>query len=1367
MTDTFIPGDPQEAAGELTFLRQILRYQPDLLTHLQDLLDAVAAHLPRVIARRVIEAPPSGPLALPIEGTVMFADIDGFTPLSERFAQTASEEGAEELTELVNRFLEILIHTSSRYGGDIQKFGGDAGMLLFEGEQHVQRAIAASLEVQAAMESQMGEVHTSLGTFPLRIAIGLGSGRMVGMGLGNQEGREWLLTGAPLKGMGRAQSAAPAGCVVWEAPQPEDCALFEGEPLEEARLYLIHRLHAAPPPQAPQPLAQPPQREKVELLHWLISRLDALTPYLAPALLERLTTAADPRQVGQWSEHRQVTILMVSLAGFPELSIHWENPAALQRAVREPNDIFVRARDVIHQYDGIVNKIGASPQGAYLMALFGAPKAHEDDPLRAVLAALELQERAELPLRIGINSGAVFAGNGGAAERREYTVMGDEVNLAYRLMAATEPNQIWLGPNTARHPIIRRRVMGEYAPPRHFKGKADPIAPFIARKVQQTLTDINAAEELPLADREAELASMGEVFQQALTDGAQVILLSGAAGVGKTRLAHAAVAQAQTLGFRVYEGVAPSYGAHLPYAAWERPLLALLDLENVPQERYADAFEAALSRHHLGVWGALLAPLVGLDIPPLPEIAALTPDMREKQRQQALSALWAQAATHTPTLLILENAHWMPQTSLSLLMALSAQPAPAPFVLLITQRDQAAVENHWPEAAHFHTLALEPLSREATIALARQIAHTTTLPREVERWFVKRGGGIPLFTVEAVRTLLASGILARQGNQWTLTQPLEEAPLPETAYGMIQSRIDQLEPPSRHLLRAATVVGEQMTVPMLVAGYGEEPRPTVERRLPRLVPLGLVSGDAHNETLIFHQPLIREVAYHGLPFRIRRLIHRRLSEYLGQNREQATSNWLALLAYHAFEGQDWEQAIRANLELGKRAQQNYLLEQAAQAYRRVIEAIAAGGVAAPQARFEAEQCWGQILTLQGQYEEALRHFEQARQLLPAVPTDSADICRLARLDYELTQVLTNQGRYQEVLETIEHGLSLPDIAAHVIGAQLQMQRAGLFHQQGNYAEEEQWIRRSVEMVRDMQDDEALKIRARALYRLAYLISVRGETLQALELGEQSLSIYQRLHDLKREIDARNNLLLVNLALSRWDAAVGHGEQGLKLAQRIQDSEGEARLAANLGEVYRYQGRIREARMSYQLTLKIAQTLGITYGIALMENNLAALALYEDKLEEAAQHLDRAEMLFKQIGAEIMLPETYRHRSLLALALHDHAAALTLAQQSLALAEAQGARSEVGLTQRVLAEIYLAQGQCAEASNAVAQALAVAQANQDRYRQAQARLTQARLHAACDDPIVARETLDHALGEFAALGATHDLQQGQALLKSWE
>ncbi len=1355
------------AAGRKT-IRQMLRYQPDIIARMEDLLDAVASHMPRVIARRIVEAPVSGPLAMPVEGTVMFADIDGFTQLSESFARTASEEGAEELTELINRFLEILIEHTLPYGGDIQKFGGDAGMLLFQGENHAARAIAASLEVQKEMAAQMGEVETSLGNFPLRISIGLGSGRMVGMGLGNQAGREWLLTGSPLKAMGHAQEIAPPGEVVIEIASEQECdptVLYEKV---EERCYRIAGLQVPVKQRPLAPLPLPPKVDPPEYLDWLLSRLDALTPYLAPSLLERLTTTNDPKQIGQWSEHRQITILMMSLANFPDLSIHWGNPDALQRAVHEPNDIFIRARDVIQQYDGIVNKIGASPQGAYLMALFGAPLAHEDDPLRAVLAALELQERSDLPLRIGINSGFVFAGNVGAVARREYTVMGDEVNLTYRLMSSSEPGQIWLGPNTARHPIIQHRVNGMNGEPHKFKGKSDLITPFIAQSVHR-MGNSAEIEEQALVGREAEVQQLEALLQTASNDQSQAVILSGAAGVGKSRLIYEIVARARDQGMRVYEGVAPSYGEHLPYAAWERPLLTCLGLENTLQNQRPHEFEAALARYDLAPWGGLLAPLIGLDVPASPEIMALTPEQRDKQRQETLVALWEQIAGQTPTLLILENAHWMPEPSMKLLDVLIERLPQRSLLLLITQRDEEtqAQKHRLQEHPHAQTILVEPLPRAMTIALARQVAQATRLPVEVERWLVKRGGGIPLFTVEAMRTLLTSGILAQSEGEWRLTQPLEEAPLPDTAYGMIQSRIDQLEPPSRHLLRAATVVGEQMTVPMLVAGYGEESRPVVQRRLPRLAPLGLVAGDAQGETLIFRQPLIREVAYHGLPFRVRRLVHQRLAVYLDQYRERATSNWLALLAYHAREGQEWELAVSSNLELGKRNQHNYLLDQAAQAYRHVTEAADAGGITAAEARMEALQRLGQTLTLFGRYDEALQSLQQARQLLPVVPNTPQDIENLGRMEYDIAEGLANQGMYTEALEHIEHGLQLPNIKQSLVGAQLQLQKASILHRRGNYDEEESWVRNSVEIAGNLSGEEALKVKARALYHLAYLALVRGESNRASELGNQSLEVCQKLQDLVGEMNARNNLVLISLTLSDWQMAVEHGERGLKLAQRIHHTEGEARLAANLGEVYRYQGRIQEARLAYNLALKLTQDAGITYGVALMENNLAALALCENHYDEAQERLDRAETLFQQIESETMIPETARHRSALALARKDMEAALNLAQRSLDTAMAQGANSEVGQTQQLLAEIYLAQGDCEKAAYAVEQAMSVARTNRDRYRQAQATLTQARWRKACGQPDLAKQTLDEALQEFTALGALYDIAQTQALLESWK
>ncbi|MBN1876370.1 MAG: tetratricopeptide repeat protein [Anaerolineae bacterium] len=1354
----------------LNTLRRVLRYEPNTIQRMQDLLTATASHLPRIIARRVIAAPNHGPLAVPIEGTVVFADIEGFTPLSERFAEAAAKSGAgatvgaEELTELVNRFLDILITTTIPYGGDIQKFGGDAGMLLFTGSQHALRAAIASLKVQEAMAAQMGEVKTSLGQFPLRISIGMGSGRMVGMGLGNQAGREWLITGPPLRAMGHAQDIAPSGGVVLDTSSAEDvCGTsLVCEPLEEAKLFLVREVLVASENHPLDLLPSPPQVQNTERLNWLLSRMDALTPYLTPGLLERLTTATDPNTVQQWSDHRQVTILMLSLTGFPDLSIYWDRPEALQRAVNEPNQIFTHARDIIQHYDGVVNKIGASPKGAYLMVLFGAPKAHEDDPLRAVLAALELQAQSDIPLRIGINTGFVFAGDVGTVDRREYTVMGDAVNLAHRLMSACHPGEIWLGPDTAHHPIIQRRVTGSEGLPQTLKGKKQPITPFIAREVRQSLAGTEA-EDLPLIGRESELALLRAALDKLIIGQGQTTFIHGAAGMGKTRLVHEIAEQAQKLGVPVYLGAAPSYGSHLPYAAWNAPLRALLGMDKIQDAAQATHLQAQLSHYQLADWAALLAPVVGLEISPSPEIAALTPAMREQQRQIVLRTLWERVTEKTPCVLILENAQWMPNATLTLVDVLIKSESKFPLLFIITCRDISELAERWHDQPNMLDLVLEPLPKRTIYTLARSVARAHHLPREVEWWIAKRGAGVPLFTIEAVRTLVASGVIARGDGDWQLVQPLETAPLPETAYGLLQSRIDQLEPPSRHLLRSATVVGEQMTVPMLVAGYGEESRPAVERRLKHLSPLGLVTGDEEGQTLVFRQPLIREVAYRGLPFRIRRLIHQRLADYLDQYREQATSNWMALLAYHAFEGEKWELAIQANLELGKRSINNYLTDQTLQAFQRVLDALDAGQIHNATLRAEAHHNLGETLTITGQYEQALAHLAQARAHLPQYPQND-DITQLAHIEYHTASILEAQGQYQAAFDIVQRGLALPGITETLEGARLYLMGAGLHHRQGNYTQEEKWAERCAMLATKIANDEALRIQARAFYLLAYLASLQGDTVRALALGQESVMVYQRLQDILGEMDARNNMLAVYLRSSQWAKAVEHGEIALSLATRIHHTEGQARISANLGEVYRYQGKLTAARDAYQRTLKITQDKGITYGEALMENNLAAVALQEAKWEEAAQRLDRAAYLFEKIGAKGMLPELHRQWGELYLAQGRLTEALNVGEISLTLGREQGANREIGRTQTFLAKVHLELQQHTQAQNILAEALNTLHEVEDYYGEAQATMLAARVAHAYQNK--ALPILEKAILLFEQLGAAWDLERARALHNQW-
>ncbi|MBN2005968.1 MAG: AAA family ATPase [Anaerolineae bacterium] len=1073
-----------------SWLARLLHYQPALLSSVHDLLDAATAYMPWLVADRLLKAPETGPISMSLEGTLMFADIDGFTPLAERFSQVASREGAEELTRLVDRFLEILIRIAIKYGGDVQKFGGDAGMLLFQGEQHALRAAAASLEVQQVMKEQMGEVKTSLGSFPLQIAIGLGSGRLIGFSLGDKHGREFLTIGPPLDAMGEAQSAAPPGETLLDPLAMKACADQIACITLDGPLYQVVGLKVQPAPHALPILLDPPKTGDLERLKWMLKRLDALTPYLAPGLLERLVDAPSIERIQLLSEHRQVTVMMLTLAGLRDLMPFWGKEARLQQAIDEPNAAFKQVRDTVLRYDGIVNKIGVSPKGPYLMVLFGAPNAHEDDPLRAVLAALELQEIFNHTLCFGINSGYVFAGDVGTARRREYTVMGDEVNLAARLMTYCKPGEIWLGPKTSYHSAVTRRIAGDFGPPTKFKGKREPISPFIATGLRPVFSGMTATET-SIVGREIELQRLSRLLDLVKAGRMQMVLLHGKVGVGKTRLAHEVTHCAKDLGFSAYMGVAPSYGAHLPFAGWDTVLLALLGLESVPDAARPGALIAAMARYGLDTWAALIGPLVGVNVPPSSEVLALPPHMRDMQRQGTLRELWEKASQEKPCLLFMDNAQWMSPASLDLLGALLTLPDTSPLAVVLTCRDDTSLIERWEGDAHVVDLPLGALPDDAMAALVQHLFQEVPLPGAVIEWLVARSSGMPLFATEAARALIDTGLLRRSNGTWELAGSLEDFPLPDMVYGLIQSRIDQLSPPNRHLLRAAAAVGDDMTLPMLVAAYGEENEVAVRRRVPQLAPLGLSQRDYTREELVFRQPLVREVAYRGLPFSIQRMVHQRLTAYLDYHRERAATNWLTLLAYHAYEGQLWETAVEANLALGQQAVRSFLAEQARQALERVLSAADNGGLEAPEARFEAHHLLGETLTSFGLYEEALAHIDAARRMLPASPEAAEDIARLADLDSHEAAALEAQGEYERALSVVARGLALPDVMDTLEAARLYLMGSGLYRRQKDYDTAREWANRSLTLTGLFsQREEAHHIRSRAMYMIALLSSLQ-------------------------------------------------------------------------------------------------------------------------------------------------------------------------------------------------------------------------------------------------------------------------------------
>jgi tetratricopeptide (TPR) repeat protein len=412
-------------------------------------------------------------------------------------------------------------------------------------------------------------------------------------------------------------------------------------------------------------------------------------------------------------------------------------------------------------------------------------------------------------------------------------------------------------------------------------------------------------------------------------------------------------------------------------------------------------------------------------------------------------------------------------------------------MLVLTYRDDWPRAERWEAESNVVDLPLGALADGAMGELVQHLFAETPLPAQVIAWIVARSSGLPLFATEAVRALIDSGVLRRRNGAWELSGSLDDFPLPDMVYGLIQSRIDQLSPPNRHLLRAAAAVGDVITLPMLVAAYGEENEPSVRRRLPQLAPLGLAPHDLAGGMLVFHQPLVREVAYRGLPYRVQRVIHQRLTDYLDYHRERAASNWLTLMAYHAYEGQLWAKAVEINLALGQQAAHSFLPDQARQALTRVLLAADAGALPAPEARFEAHHLLGETLTSFGQYEEAQQHLNEARRMIPLEVRDARDVARLADLDYHEAALLEAQGEYARALGVVERGLQLPDVEGTLECARLYLVGAGLHRRQKKYDLAREWANRSLEMTAHYPDVErAHQIRSRAMYMIALLASLQ-------------------------------------------------------------------------------------------------------------------------------------------------------------------------------------------------------------------------------------------------------------------------------------
>ncbi len=598
----------------------------------------LTAHVPVVLLQHLREDPDA--LVRIIDATVLFADVSGFTRLSEKLARTG-KEGAERLTDVINACFSAVLAEAYERGASLIKFGGDALLLWFDGSDHASRACTAAVAMRKALREHV-RGQTGPDKVTLRMSIGIHTGRYETFLVGDSH-REFLIAGPNASKAVAMEAIADSGQIV---VSNETASLLPPGCLGVVRGPATVLVRS--------PMSPPEPRRKLPR-----APLEVVASCLSTALRAHLLAApAAP-------EHRNAAIAFLQFGTFDELIVDHGAEAAAQQL----DELVRAAQEAADRYEVCFLGTDIAVDGGKILLSAAAPRAVGDDTERLLLGLRHvIESNPRLPIRAGLNRGHVFTGEVGPFYRRTYTLMGDAVNLAARLCAKAPWGSIYATPSVLERSVTRFELTE--VPPFMVKGKSRPVAASdVGRALGAASGPTRARTELPLIGRDEELAVIERAVEDARHGSGSLVEIVGETGSGKSRL----VAEARRLGdgMPIVHAVCEAYTQTTPYAAWRGPLRQLLGLTRNDGERVvARRLRENVESHHpeLVPWLPLLAIPIGTELPITDEVRELSEEFRSTKLHETVLAFVARAL-RVPTLVEIEHAHLMDEASAALLHA--------------------------------------------------------------------------------------------------------------------------------------------------------------------------------------------------------------------------------------------------------------------------------------------------------------------------------------------------------------------------------------------------------------------------------------------------------------------------------------------------------------------------------------------------------------------------------------------------------------------------------------------------------------------------------------------------------------------------
>ncbi len=1380
--------EPYLPSGVLDNLPPATLWKPADVTRVQEistqLLDSIVTYLPRYLVQAELAAPDAGAGGEFLCGTLLFSDISGFTAMSERLS-TLGKDGAEQIVTLVNRYFSAMLDVLFAYGGDLFKFGGDALLAYFPDGPEMPGSVNA-LHAAWAMQQAMAafrEVETSLGTFPLQMKIGLHAGPFFAARVGAPKKREFVVTGATINATAMAESAAVAGQIlasnaVYAQVQAQPGFTFIPGPPGYYLLDAFDILPSISPSPAPAPSLSLP-----ETLRQTTIALERLTPYLPPGLLPRLLARLSSVEGEQGArvaeydsgEHRLVAILFANFVGASDL-VERLGPGREADIARALNDYFVVMDEIVERYGGVVNKIDLYDRGDKLMALFGAPVAHEDDAERAVRAALDMQRALEehctwAQQRIGVSTGMVFAGHVGGAMRREYTVMGDEVNLAARLMSAAQAGEVLLAGYVQRkvRAFFEVADRGEV----RLKGKSKPVPTFtiVGRRAQPEPVRGIRGLRSTLVGRAAEQAALRRLVADLFTGRGGILSLIGEAGLGKSRMiAEMRANVVDEIALTWVEGRCLSYTQHVSYSAFTDVIHAFLRIVDTDNEydirdklrRYTEYLFADEGAADVQPY---LAHFLNLPLsePEAERVTYLSGEALQRQMLRAITALIERIAMEQPVVIVFDDLHWADSASLLLLERCLALTDRVPLLIAMLYRPvrdhgcfdlgQLAARDY----PHRHVeIQLKPLDLQAgeDQELVCNLLALDQLPPALAH-LVSRAEGNPFYIEEIIRSLIDQGIVVPQNGGWRLDREIDLRVVPDSLQGLIMARIDQLLEEARRTLQLAAIIGRTFTHDLLAwLSSAAALMAHLDVNLATLQRTELIRERARLPELeyIFKHVMVRDVAYESLLLRDRRTYHSLIGRYLeeiyaGKKLEEVYE----LLAHHYGLSDDREKALEYLIKSGDKARLAYANPEAIAFYRK------ADGLAAQLQQTEAAvviaEGLGDVLFHVGESEEALACYERAL-------TCCRDAKRHADLYRRIAVVYEKRGDYEQALDRCAQGIALlpADAQASVEMARLLLARTRIYEQQGQSDRALAEGEASLAVLLDSTHYPEIA-QAHNLVGLSY----RGrQPAKAIDHLQQALNILERIGNEYEAARIYNNLAILHYQTDLILTAA-YFSRALKTLQRFGDVWGEATTYANLGVVQYAQGNYAQAIDHYQRSLAMRERLGQSLGMADCHINLGETYRAQGNLDQAIVHLEEGLRIAQDIGAQDAEAECLRQLAECYLEIHVPERALAVCEKALTYAKSVGNRQEEAAIYRVIGKAHTETQNLTEALHNLEHSVTILRELKQEFDLGTVLVDYAHVLKIAAKPAETRAALTEALAIFEKLQLSQEQERVRAAL----